>query len=347
MKNQAFLSESNFKQAFNQGLVNLLTTNTSAGTFILALANFIQHHDLYESNRALIEQSYLQLLQLYNEYHEKGVDPEDSKDDIAVSNSIFSLGLNNVQLSRSRVISGINNQWIVSYNELRSFRPERMSNQTTDSIDIKFNESGFHFDKAFLNKEIFIEQEFDKRLISLLYNKFPFADYHGLLVIDRAEHYQQLLFEEIFEYIVNFYKTLSNKIPGLVFSYNSIGAGASVNHLHFQTCITDKEFTICSKNWAHNGGGDSYPAKCDVSTNSKHAWIRINKLQKNNVPFNLIFISNKIYCLPRSLNVSGDPAIKQVAWFEMAGCFSMPDNKQYLALTNEQIESALKDNSAL
>lgn len=208
-----------------------------------------------------------------------------------------------------------------------------------DDLNVPFNDNGFHFNKSFLNDEIFIEQKINNKVLSLLYNKFPFADYHGLLVIDKHRHYNQFLFTEIFIYIWCLYQKLSENIIGLVIAYNSLGAGASVNHLHFQSSITLEPYSIESNIWMHNGGNEAYPVKCMVFNDVNKAWNSINNLQNRQVSFNLIFKSNKLYCLPQD-NTKENKT--QLAWFEMAGNFVVSDEDVFEDITDSKIVCQLK-----
>lgn len=339
MDNQPLESEQQFKHSFNQGLVELLSSSQSAGAFILSLANFIQHPNLFEANKSLIYDAYAQIALRYQNAITSAIKLSDAPDDIAVMNSIIHIGIENIKASDVRETGEEN--WSIYFNQLRSFRPERMSSQKAESINVKFDSGSFNFNKPFLRKEIFLEQELNNKQVSLLYNKFPFADFHGLLVIGREKEYNQYLTEDIFHYIWSVYLKLKKNIPNQVVSYNSLGAGASVNHLHFQTCIYTKVLSVSSKRWRHNGGGYEYPAECMVFNNEKEAWDFIANLQKTNTPFNLVFINQVLYCLPRKLEAVINEKIPQIGWFEMAGSFSIADEDTFQSLQSSQIKSAL------
>jgi Ap4A phosphorylase N-terminal domain len=343
MKDHIFDSEQQFKQAFNQGLVQLLSSHQSAGTFILALANFIQHPELYKVNQSLILDVYSQLSSYYQQALDSALEVEGAKDDIKVMRSIIRIGLENIKKSDVRHIE--DGSWAIYFNHLRSFRPERMSNQKVKSIDVEFDSDSFNFNKPFLEKEIFVEQVVNERKISLLYNKFPFADYHGLLVLERDKEHKQYLSKDIFHYIWAMYSNIKLSIKNQVIAYNSLGAGASVNHLHFQTCIMDKPLSIASKKWLHNGGTTKYPAECLVLNSKEEAWQCIDNLQCNNIPFNFILLDDNFYCLPRCLDFVKSEAIPQVGWFEMAGAYSLANNDIFQSLEKDKIREVLSSMS--
>lgn len=339
MNEDIFESEQQFKHAFNHGLTQLLSSHQSAGTFILALANFIQHPELYKSNQSLISEVYSKLSSRYQRAEEAGIDIEGAVDDVAVMKSIIGLGLENIHSSVVRYIG--DEHWAIYFNHLRSFRPERMSNKTVSSINVDFDSNGFNFNKPFLEKEIFVEQSLNGKKISLLYNKFPFADYHGLLVIERDKQHNQYLSEEMFQYIWLVYEDLKTNIKNQVVSYNSLGAGASVNHLHFQTCIMNEPLSIVLNMWLHNGGINKYPAECLLLKSEQAARQCIDDLQNRNIPFNIVFVNNCCFCLPRKLEFTKSESIPQIGWFEMAGGFSLASESVFSSLNTVQISDVL------
>ena len=339
------LSEETFKQSFANGLIKLLSEN-SAGTFILALANSFQQPELFNANTSLIKSSYRKIHDHYQDCHNQGKEPDDAVDDIKVMQSIFQVGLDNLSQTQLRQIDETDVSWYIDFNQLRSFRPARMSRQIIDSINVDFNPDGFHFNKPFLEREVFIEEQINNKTVSLLYNKFPFCDYHGLLVIERDKQINQFLSEELFTYIYQTYFTLSENIPELVFAYNSLAAGASINHLHIQTSITDKDYAIESKCWTHNGGDIKYPANCSIELNLNTAWEKINHYQQANIPFNLIIKRQRLYLLPRKLPNSTDNQDINITWYEMAGNWSFSEQQIFNSFNAEQIYQYLEGISA-
>ena len=54
-------------------------------------------------------------------------------------------------------------------------------------------------------------------------------------------------------------------LPGFAVGYNSIGACASVNQLHFQSFIRPEPLPIEQLRWRHNGGGDDHQVELAAS----------------------------------------------------------------------------------
>lgn len=327
MSTNPLLSATHFRQSFEKGLVNLLSAPPAAGTFILALANALQHRHVFTDNQQIISKSYKELLNFYQECETKNTRPNDAEDDIDVMQQLFDIGLEQIELTEHRLV-GDEQKWQIDFNQLRSFRPARMSQDLPEKINIPFNENGFHFDKAFLDKEIFIEEEILGKQLTLLYNKFPFCDYHGLLVPDRALHKKQFLDQEDLVYAFKLFFTLTENIPDFVLAYNSIGAGASINHQHFQSSLFNNDYTIELPVWQHNGGDVAYPARCQVYCDIDKLWSQINQLQENNLPFNLVFKKDRIYLFQRAIKPEKGIDIN-IAWYEMAGNFSLSKKQDF------------------
>lgn len=343
------LSSSNhYRQAFEVGLIQILQYKT-AGTFILACANFFQHPQLLKSNKALLREIYQHIKEHYQACLRDGWQPDDAPDDIAVMNSLMDIGLDNLEAVDYRKVNYNGVNYLLNYNQLRSFRPARMSKAENIQLNSPFNTEGFHFNKPFLEKEIFAEGVIDGKQVSLLYNKFPFIDYHALLVVDKTRQIKQYLTQDALDYIVNLQNHVQQNCPGFVIAYNSLGAGASVNHLHFHTYLESTPLAIFSSLFMHNGGDRPYPAYCQVFTSTKDAWKMIESLHDNNTPYNLLIKDNLIYCLPRKLmagnttNVEMDVIDTSVfGWSQMAGLINVDNSKLLTGISANRIISALE-----
>ena len=315
--NPILSSSSQYKQAFEEGLIRILQHKT-AGTFILACSNLFQHPEFLQKNKALLHEVYHHIKEHYQSCHRDGQQPNDAPDDFTVMNSLIDIGLENLEEVKLRKVNSGGVDYLLNYNQLRSFRPARMSKSENIRLDTPFNPEGFHFAKPFLEKEIFAEGVTNGKQISLLYNKYPFIDYHALLVVDKVKHINQYLTQDILDYIFNLHISTQQQFPELITAYNSLGAGASVNHLHFQTYLETTPLTIFSPRFVHNGGDLAYPATCQVFTNSSEAWKTIDILHTNDKPYNLLIKDKKIFCLPRKksniLFSGNDTSLGQIWW---------------------------------
>jgi ATP adenylyltransferase/5',5'''-P-1,P-4-tetraphosphate phosphorylase II len=259
-------------------------------------------------------------------------------------NQILDIGINNLEPLQIRQIETDTATYQLAYNQLRSFRPARMSKVKDVYLNTSFNPDGFHFDRPFLKKETFSEGEYDGRQVSLLYNKFPFVKYHALLVIDKTRRISQYLSRKYFDYVYHLQISVQQHIPDFVITYNSLGAGASVNHLHFQVFINTQELAIFSPNFSLNGGTKPYPAACCVFTETEDGWDYINKLQSDNIPYNLIFKDHKIYCMPRKPADKEFPEIdiSTYGWSDLAGAFILNDKQVFKQISADRLIETIK-----
>ena len=323
-------SADNYKNAFEEGLISILK-NKTAGTFILACANLFQHPELLKKNNALLHEVYEHINNYYQACHSAHKQPDDAVDDVAVMNSLIEIGLANLQNVEYREVISDEAAFLLNYNQLRSFRPARMSKTKNIQIDTAFNSNGFHFDKPFLEKEIFAEGRVQGKQLSLLYNKFPFIDYHALLVIDKAQHLNQYLTKNQLDYIAKLQFSTQQACPEFVMAYNSLGAGASVNHLHFHAYLERSPLPVFSERFIHNDGSLPYPANCLVFNGSDETWQAIQLLHQKNTPYNLLFRNNNIFCLPRKKPGRDfkDLDVASYGWSNMAGLINV-NNKEIL-----------------
>jgi ATP adenylyltransferase/5',5'''-P-1,P-4-tetraphosphate phosphorylase II len=345
--NHVLSSSKHYRQAFEDGLSRILQYKT-AGTFILGCANLYQHPDFLKNNQTLLDEVYNLIKEHYQACHRDNRLPDDAADDIAVMNSLIEIGLGNLEAVEYRKVNNRNIDYLLNYNQLRSFRPARMSKTETTGLDIPFSPDGFHFDKPFLEKEIFAEGEIDGRRLSLLYNKFPFVHYHALLVVDKADHNNQFLTQAVLDYIAHLQIRTQQHSQEFVIAYNSLRAGASVNHCHFHTYLETIPLPIFSQRFAHNGGDQPYPAACLVFNNSLEAWQAIDKLNNNNIPYNLLLKDKKIYCLPRKPRQEDATGIDAslFGWSQMAGLINVDNRNMLTKITADQLISALRSVSA-
>ena len=346
-------SSCHYKQAFEEGLTRILQYKT-AGTFILACANLFQHPDILKNNTSQLHEVYDYIKEHYQVCRQEGRQPDDAPDDIAVMKSLIEIGLDNLEAVEYHKVDSGGVDYLLNYNQLRSFRPARMSKSDNIQLDSPFKPEGFHFARPFLEKEIFAEGEVDGKQLSLLYNKFPFVYYHALLVVDKEKHNNQYLTQDYLNYIVNLQSRTQQHCPDFVITYNSLGAVASVNHLHFHAYLETTPLAIFSPAFAHNGGDQHYPANCQVFTNFMEAWQRIEILHNNNTPYNLLIRNNRIYCLPRRFPSveSPDNTLSGIdtslfGWSQMVGLINVDNREMLSELTAAQIRSSLESVSAL
>ena len=193
---------------------------------------------------------------------------DEPDDDVLVFLKLHAIGPEHLKTLESRRAG----PWDVMFNPIRALRPPRISGMKFESLLRPFDPAGFHFNKSFLAKEILWEGELAGKPARLLYNKFPFARLHGLLVPEPVRELPQYLTPELHGWAWDL--CAESGVPGLCLGYNSLGAGASVNHLHFQSFVPASPLPMLDGRFAHNGGTQPYPLPCQRFTDPAESLVR-------------------------------------------------------------------------
>ncbi|WXG56595.1 MAG: hypothetical protein ROD09_18145 [Candidatus Sedimenticola sp. (ex Thyasira tokunagai)] len=334
-----FSSRATFRDAFKAGLEQLLHSHDELGVYILVLANAGFDIKIWAHLAQPLRKKFEMLASAYHEQQRLGLEAEGAADDLDVFRQLLALGFDGLEHTAFHR----QGPWEVQYNPLRSFRPPRISGGLIEGIQAPFNPDGFHFAKPFLAKEIFWQGELFGRNSALFYNKFPFVELHGLLVPEHQEGNQQFLRKEDHDYIWELTEQLGEKIEGVGFGYNSYGAYASVNHLHFQMFVRSRPLPIARPRWRHNGGVINYPVECKPFSSKSEAWEYLNGLHQEQRAYNLAYLPGMLYCTPRQQqgSVPVAPWSSGFAWHEMMGSFSLFDHAAFLRLTEKDLTRAL------
>ena len=332
--NNLFHSEEDFYRAFVNGLENMLSLE-ELGAFILVLANATFETELYAELKPELEGRF----KYWRDQLEKGELDKFAPDDVEVFKKLASTGFENLKTTEFKH-AGI---WRLQFNQLRSFRPSRNASRVIESISEAFNPEGFHFNKPFLQKEVFWQGEIFDKKFKLLYNKFPFASLHGLLLIEPEAEKAQFLDKSSHDLIWRLLEEHAARLPMGV-GYNAMGGFASVNHQHFQTFVSRKKYPVELACWDHNGGNLHYPVNCKKLFDAEAAWNHLAMLHDANVAYNLLFRQGEMYCLTRRFQggYAHSDWTSGFAWSEVSGAVSIADYERLSTLTEADIEIELK-----
>jgi len=341
--NNPFSSLECFRDKFNQGLLQLINKQ-QLGTFILCLANATNDAELFEKLKQPLLKQYQFLLKQYQQALNSGLPIDAVEEDLLVFLKLHTLGFENIKLTQQRA----ENEWLCQFNQLRSFRPKRMTQfKHNGEMSTPFVEEAFHFNKPFMKKECFWVGEINSKEVSVFYNKYPFSDLHALIVPQRDLCLPQFLTEDMHRYIFKLTKNLSVNLSGLGIGYNSYGAYASVNHLHFQMFIHPQGLPITHSRWKHNGGKYDYPVHVFVCGDVESSWTFINELHIKKRAYNLLYMPDKIFVVPRKTQGTVDAPqwSSGITWYELSGAMLLFNQKKYVDLTADEIARILKDHS--
>ncbi len=328
-------------QRFAEGLERMLAQHDGLGVFILALANARHEPAVDERLRRPLEARFAALRDQVRATLAAGRTLPDAADDQEVFLRLALLGLEALPPTRYRQAG----PWRLQYNLLRALRPPRMAHVRVSALHKPFDPDGFHFDRPFLRKEILWEGTLLGRAARLLYNKFPFAPLHGLLVLEPEAHRPQYLREADHHLAWRLCRAAGEGMPGFGLGYNSHGAYASVNHQHFQSFAleADERLPVEAPCWRHNGGDADYPLDCRRLTDPEAAWEAIEHLHREGRAYNLLYRPGILYLLPRHFQGSYRHAAWTggFAWSETSGAITTFNADDFASLDAAAIEAEL------
>lgn len=322
-----------FKSLFVNGLKNMLSDD-ELGAYILVLANSQQDASLQHSLSSSLESHFSALT--------KNIEAEAvsaTPDDLDVFEKLKSMTTQRLPSWQNRALGN----WRIVLNTTRKLRPARNAAQVFDSIKQDFDDSKFHFDKPFLKPEILWEGDYDGCNLRVLYNKFPFHDYHLIVAVSPEQRLAQYLTAEVNRYAMTMAAQVATDLPGFGLAYNSLAGGASVNHLHLQGFVSEKALPIEDECWSHNSGDRSYPLDVATFTDTESAWAYITMLNEDDIAYNCIYRDGRSYVVPRKRQgmVRLPDWLSGAGWLDVAGVITVSDEACYEAIDEHEVSEAL------
>ncbi len=339
MPDPIFQDEEHYRAQFTRGLENLLQVE-QLGAFILVLANSTYDPQIHAALGSQLQQRFEELSLKVKNLLTQGRSLEYADDDVPVFLKLMAIGLENLQDTLFRQAG----PWEIQFNHLRAFRPARMSNDVVTDLLAPFDEKGFHFNKPFLDKEIIWEGELLGDHCRLLYNKFPFAPLHALLVIEPEKNHPQYLGQSAHEHYWRLLELLGKTLPDCGFGYNARGACSSINHLHVQMYAGKTGgYPVEQSTWRHNGGDRDYPLSVACFESADRAWRHIERLHQQNQAYNLLYRPGKIYIIHRAMQggCQQKDGLSAYAWAETSGSMTVFNREMFERLSAEEIAAEL------
>ena len=251
--------------------------------------------------------------------------------------------------------------FVCQFNGYRALRPGGTPRTLGRQLDISPTPSECRFgcqtrmrDLSLLNRAPLLQVRLQTSSWNAYHNANPFEkDGHFLWLPVQGEgelptipHLPQMLTREFVEDLV----LLSRQAPELVIFFNSLHAGASVNHVHAQAVFHRKRLAIEDAATVQYRGFtilDGYPAQgfC-FSRDSEVSSVAtaIEKLQTRGIPFNLILLGERMLLVPR--NADHEIVVEFprgiLATMEVSGKIITADRQVYEQATAADISSAFQ-----
>ena len=340
MPAEIFHSADRYQEAFTQGLERLLDSD-KLGAFILVLANASYDERLHQLLDERLHQRFEEHAETLTRELRHGCDSHHAEDDLLVFLKLMVLGLDNLKPTRFRRAG----PWELQYNQLRAFRPSRMSNVRVETLHAPFDDPGFHFNKPFLRDELIWEGKLLDHPARLYYNKFPFAPLHALLIMDPERKCPQYLDRATHHLAWRLLAQIGEHLPFTGLGYNARGAYSSINHLHLQLYSGKMGgYPVEEERWQHNGGDEAWPLPVARHEDPESAWRCIKELHEQNCPYNLLYRPGKIWITPRAMQGSYQHSnwTSGFAWAELAGAITTSCEKDFEELEADEIAAEMR-----
>ncbi|XP_017028284.1 GDP-D-glucose phosphorylase 1 [Drosophila kikkawai] len=251
------------------------------------------------------------------------------------------------------------------YTELNTDRSlKRRGPQTIESLNPAFRPTNFNFNKVNASEVLMtIDDCHGSPEVQMIINKSPLTQYHTLICPEVSKNQVQRITRDVLAFCITFMRSIDDR--NIRMGYNSPGALASVNHLHFHLLLLPQDLYI-DKVKLETLAGDSIfrlsrraptEAICvvfrakdtddDVSEKIDQIYKLAMWMCQNNMPHNLFITQDRsakgqgdvqVFIFARSKYcVSKDLADFNVGFCELAGFIPLPDADKMENLTEQQV----------
>jgi len=322
-----------FKSLFVSKLKAMLSDD-ELGAFILVLANSLQDEYLKSELSTALNENFFTLKNKYQSGELKA-----TQDDLDVFKQLLDIDIQQLPVWQSRQEGDKENGWEVVCNVMRKLRPARASKQILESIVQDFDDTKFHFNKPFLKPEILWQGQYKNKALRVLYNKFPFSDYHLLIVVSPEDELPQVLTQDMHNYVSALTSETNKFFPGFGIGFNSLAAGASVNHLHFQGFVREQKFPVELVDIA----GD-YPLAVQHFLDIEACWQHLQSLLDQDIAFNCLYRKESCYVVSRKYQgtVELPDWLDGAGWLDVAGVMTVSDQQAFDLIDQQSVTQSLR-----
>lgn len=255
--------------------------------------------------------------------------------------------------------------FVIQFNGYRALKPGgkvlnigRQPDIPSEAINCRFYCQEPSSKLSILNRDPLIQIVLPNYKWNAYYNATPFEkEGHFLWLpvfadkVPTIPHVQQELSRAFLEDAL----ALFRQSDRLIIFFNSLHAGASVNHIHLQAIFHKKALSIESTSVIKRNGLsvlNGYPANgivFDQNAEFDEIWPRVDFLQKEKIPFNLIFIGERICLILRDpfYEVVEEFPMSGIASVELAGKIITVDRSAYDNISYAMIQKAFQKTTVL
>lgn len=230
---------------------------------------------------------------------------------------------------------------------------KRRRPQTIESLNPTFKHMMFNFNKVDAQEVIMtIDDAHGSPEVQMIINKSPITKYHTLICPEVGKNHTQRITRDALQFCITFMRNIDDK--DMRMGYNSPGALASVNHLHFHLLHMPQDLYIDHVPLDELAGGYVYRLSRRAPTegicivfnendSDEQVAEKVDQLYmlamwmcKNNMPHNLFLTQDrrpgksgniKVFVFARSeYCVNKDLAEFNVGFCELAGYIPLPGN---------------------
>jgi diadenosine tetraphosphate (Ap4A) HIT family hydrolase len=252
--------------------------------------------------------------------------------------------------------------FVLQYNYIRGFRPKRAAQSKDAPLDMPFNPKSHHFMQPVFKNEEFYSMDMNGIHFDFFLNKYPFAPGHFILTPNKEKCHNQYLDPEKDAGIIS---TVSEIMEKGVFGrsmrlgYNSHGAHASLNHLHFQGFFIEDNWqppleeevmksVSRNQNKTHCFRNAPYNAGMWVPYSEQGMFRQfLKEIKKEDMHYNLYYMPEGIALfMRRNQNepsylglLEKSPFTTGYAFFEMMGEIICPDKTAFETSTEDETKT--------
>lgn len=237
-----------------------------------------------------------------------------------------------------RKISGTN--FHIQFNEFRALRPVTPPKHlgahpcvSEKARDCRFSCQDKKNSLSISQRDILESLKLKNYTWNFYSNAFPYDTTGHFLIIpskkNRVPHLTQKFDKKLLTDVLDLFK----KTEGLIVIFQSLHAGASVNHFHLQAFFHNRKYALESGK-VFNNVLDNYPVPAfvyDINKEKNHIAKAITILQAENIPFDIICMNKRVYIFPRNPlhEVVSEFPTGPMGAMEIMGKFVTTDKKVY------------------